>query len=156
MAEVDAALSRHRRSSSQTPVDILSDLSIDSWEKEFPLLSDGCLPEAIRLTMRGTPFRRNLGVTELPLGQDSKTAEVIPPGSYAAYLVHQVHFDPGVYTDPDRFDPERFEDHRAEHKKVPHGYLGWGSGMHPCCERKLSRLFPVHDFKPTTSHGFLY
>lgn len=87
--------------------------------------------------MRGTPFRKNLGDTELSLGGDRKTAEVIPSGSYAAYLIHQVHFDPDVYADPEKFDPERYEDHRAEHKKVPHGYLGWGSGRHPCCKRKI-------------------
>lgn len=156
MAQVDAALLRHRRSSSQTPADILSTLPIDSWEKDFPFLRDGCLPEAIRLTMRGTPFRRNLGDNELSLGGNSKAVEVIPPGSYAAYLVHQVHFDPEIYPDPDQFDPERFEDYRAEHKKVPHGYLGWGSGRHPCCKRKLSRIFHVHHFNPRTFHEFLY
>jgi cytochrome P450 len=120
---VDEVIARHRTSSAQKPADVLDTLSLDAWQTEFPLLSDQCFVEAIRLTMRGTPFRKNMGA-DLPLGDDGKAAEVIPTGAYGAYLVHHVHFGPEIYPDPEKFDPGRFQDDRAEHKKAPHAYLG--------------------------------
>lgn len=36
------------------------------------------------------------------------------------------------------FDPTRFLPDRAEDKKVPHAFLGWGSGRHPCLGMKVS------------------
>lgn len=80
-------------------------------------------PEPLRLTMRGTPFRKNMGDADLPLGDDSKVTAVIPRSAYGAYLVHHVHFDPKIYPDPEKFDPGCFQDDRAEHKKAPHAYL---------------------------------
>ena len=43
--------------------------------------------------------------------------------------------NPNIYTDPTKWDPGRFLPGRAEDKKVSaHGFVGWGSGRHPCRE----------------------
>ena len=50
------------------------------------------------------------------------------------YLLDDVHFNENVYTDTGKWDPGRYLPDRAEDQKVQHAYLGWGVGMHPCCE----------------------
>ena len=62
-----------------------------------------------------------------------ETGEVVPDGSYATYLIDEVHMDP----DPLRFDPARYLG-KADVKQETQGYVGWGSGLHPC--REYSRL----------------
>lgn len=37
-----------------------------------------------------------------------------------------------IYPNPKVWDPSRYLPGRAEDKKVEHGYLGWGTGLHPC------------------------
>lgn len=39
-----------------------------------------------------------------------------------------------VYQDPNSWDPERYLPGREEDKKQPHAYIGWGTGLHPCCK----------------------
>ncbi len=43
-----------------------------------------------------------------------------------------IHFDESVYANPTVRDPSRYLPGREEHAKATHGYLGWGSGLHPC------------------------
>ena len=70
---------------------------------------------------------------------------------HKVYLWDDVSMNPEIYEDPYKWDPGRYEPQRAEDKKVPHGYIGWGSGRHPCCkfphlnevESELIRPFPV-------------
>ncbi len=48
------------------------------------------------------------------------------------YHVDDVHFDPTIYTEPNKWDPGRFLPNRAEDRKKPISYIGWGAGRHPC------------------------
>lgn len=134
--EVDAALARHRTSPSQSPADILSQLTIEEWESEFPLI-DLCLRECIRHQLVGTAFRRNTSGQEVRLGA---TGEVVPRNAFAVYLLDDIHMDPAIYTDPGRWDPGRYLPDRAEDKKAPHAYLGWGVGRHPCLGMRFAKL----------------
>lgn len=134
--EVDAAVARHRLEESQTPADVLSKLTVDDWESEFPLI-DLCLRESIRMTLPGTAFRKNTSGRDIPVGN---TGEVIPAGAFAAYWPDEVHMDESLYPDPLRFDPGRYFENRAEDKKVQHGYLGWGAGRHPCLGMRFAKL----------------
>ncbi|KAI1076373.1 cytochrome P450 6A1 [Whalleya microplaca] len=135
-AEVDAAIAKHRASPSQSAADVLGSLSIEAWEADFRLV-DLCLRETIRLCLPGTSFRKNTSGRDLPIGG---TGEVVPRGAYAAYLVDDVFMDPQIYAEPRRFDPGRYFEERAEDKKVPHAYLGWGAGRHPCLGMRFARL----------------
>ena len=56
------------------------------------------------------------------------------------YAIDDIHKDDKLYQDPARWDPSRYLPGREEDKKVPHAYVGWGSGLHPC--RELSRNPP--------------
>jgi cytochrome P450 len=134
--EVDAAVAKHRTSPDQSPAEVLGTLTIDEWESEFPLI-DLCLRDTIRLNSPGTGFRKNTSGQDIPIGS---TGEVIPNGSFAAYLIDATHLNPDIYTDPMKFDPGRYLDGRNEDKKVPHGYLGWGAGRHPCLGMKFAKL----------------
>lgn len=145
--EIDAAVAKHRTSADQTPVDILSTLAIKDWESGFPII-DICLRETIRFQLVGAAFRKNLSGKDLPIG---KTKEIIPKDAFAVgttvlsrllcgtdgeeaqiYHVDDVHFDPTIYTEPNKWDPSRFLPNRAEDRKKPISYIGWGAGRHPC------------------------
>ncbi|KAI0593285.1 cytochrome P450 6A1 [Biscogniauxia sp. FL1348] len=134
--EIDGVVARHRRSAAQSAADVLDTLPIDAWETEFPLI-DLCLRESIRLSMPGAAFRKNISGHDIPIGS---TGEVIPNGAFAAFLVDDVMLNSEWYTDPTRFDPGRYLEDRAEDKKVPHAYVGWGSGRHPCLGMRFARL----------------
>lgn len=129
-AEVDGAVARHRASPGQGPLDVLGEMSVDDWEREFPLVNL-CLHESIRIVTVGAGFRRNISGRDVRIG---RTGEVIPRGAFAAFHVDQIHMDPGIYADPTKFDPGRFLPGREEDKKVPLAYAGWGQGRHPCCK----------------------
>jgi cytochrome P450 len=134
--EVDAAVARHRASPSQTPGDVLASLSVDDWEADFPLV-DLCLRESIRFQLVGTAFRKNVSGRDVPIGA---TGEVVPRGAFAIYGLDDVHFDPDVYSDPNRWDPGRYLPDRAEDRKAPLSYLGWGTGRHPCLGMRFAKL----------------
>ncbi|POS73838.1 cytochrome P450 6A1 [Diaporthe helianthi] len=135
--EVDAALNKHRtRGAGQTPAQVLSTLTLDDWESEFPLI-DLALRESIRFQLVGTAFRKNISGHDVPIG---KSGEVVPSDGFAMYWIDDVHFNPEVYTNPTEWDPSRFLPERAEDKKVPFGYLGWGVGRHPCLGMRFAKL----------------
>ena len=49
-----------------------------------------------------------------------------------------IHLDEKIYENPKKWDPSRYLPGREEHTKATHGYLGWGSGLHPCRKFDLS------------------
>jgi hypothetical protein len=55
-------------------------------------------------------------------------------GVEQVYSVADVHMDETAYRDPLKWDPARYLPDRAEDKKQQHGYIGWGTGLHPCCK----------------------
>ncbi|KAH8896930.1 cytochrome P450 6A1 [Thozetella sp. PMI_491] len=133
--EIDAAVAKHRTSPNQSPHDVLDTLSLDDWEKEFPIINLS-LRECIRFGLTGADFRKNVG-PDLQIG---KSGEVIPKDAYAVFLIDNVHMNPEVYRDPETFDPGRYLDDRAEDRKSPHAYIGWGSGRHHCLGTRFAKL----------------
>lgn len=129
-AEVDAAISKHRATTKQTPLEILKTLTVDDWESEFNLI-DLCLRESIRLQTVGAAFRKNISKRDVVIGD---TGEVIPPGAFAATHSDDLNMNPDIYTNPSKFDPGRFLPDRAEDQKEPLAFAGWGMGRHPCCK----------------------
>ncbi|KAF9888286.1 hypothetical protein FE257_008856 [Aspergillus nanangensis] len=113
--EVDQVVSKYRKNG-ESAEEVLQSLEFDTWYHEFPLIGLSLL-ETIRL--RG---------------------EVIPPGAYAIYHAQEVHMDPEIYPDPQRWDPGRFLSDRAEHQKAPNGYMGFGTGRMTCPGQRFARL----------------
>lgn len=129
-SEVDGAVAKHRTSPQQSPLDVLAEMGIDEWERDFPLINL-CLHESIRIVTVGAAFRRNISGKDMNIG---RTGEMLPKGAFAAFHIDQIHMDPNIYKDPTKFDPSRFLPGREEDKQVPLAYAGWGQGRHPCCE----------------------
>jgi hypothetical protein len=127
--EVDRVVNAHRRSPDQSPVEVLSALSLKEWEGSFPMI-DMCQREMIRHQMTGTAFRKNISNVDVPIG---KTGQVIPPGSFAVYHLDDLHWNPEYYAEPDKWDPGRFLPEH-EGKGAPLPFVGWGTGRHPCGE----------------------
>ncbi|KAK4209371.1 cytochrome P450 [Rhypophila decipiens] len=141
--EVDAVIARQReKNSDKTPVpviDILRQLPMDAWEKEFPSI-DLALRESIRLNMAGVSFRENISSQNVVIQPGHGSGEVIPPNVYAVYDMDDVHFDEAIYSNPNKWDPSRYLPGREEHKKTTYGYLGWGVGLHPCPGQRFAQL----------------
>lgn len=127
-AQVDQVLEKHRDSADECRLDILKRLTLQTWETDLSLI-DMTLKETLRFTMSGATVRKNIS------GKDVKvmgTDRVIPPGSVVVYSSADVHFAPDIYVDPHTWNPRRHEGHIAEGVDVPHSFLGWGGGHHPC------------------------
>ncbi|TGJ87186.1 hypothetical protein E0Z10_g1624 [Xylaria hypoxylon] len=135
-AEVDCTISKHRTSPKQVRDEVLDAMSLQIWESSFSTLY-ACLQETLRITSTGTFFRKNVSGGDISIGS---TGEVIPNGSYAAYLPDHVHMDSSIYSDPLKFDPSRFLGSTSFGEKEPHSFLGWGLGRHLCAGMRLVRL----------------
>lgn len=134
--EVDNVILRHKTSPNQSSAEVLGQLSFEQWEAEFPLINLA-LRESIRIGLTGIDYRKNIGAHDVPIG---KSGEVIPAGAFAVFQIDNVHMNSEIYRDPSKFDPSRYLPSRAEDKKVPHSYLGWGSGRHPCLGKRWATL----------------
>ncbi|CAK4034075.1 cytochrome P450 6A1 [Lecanosticta acicola] len=115
--------------------DRLMQVPIEAWEGEFPMI-DLCLKDTIRLQMAGASFRKNTSGHAIPL----KNGEVIPPGAYVAYHVNELHRNPEIYADVDKWDPARYLPERAEDKKQQYAWMGWGLARHPCLGMRFAKL----------------
>ncbi|KAH7123234.1 cytochrome P450 [Dactylonectria estremocensis] len=135
-SEVDAVIRNHRQSKTEDIADILQRLTLKEWETEFPLL-ELTIHETLRFTMSGTIVRRNIGNKDVPLGD---TGSFIPKNSLAVYSSADAHMNPDVYKDPLKWDPSRHDKDRAEGSQIPHSFLGWGSGNHPCPAMRFAKL----------------
>lgn len=79
--QVDEALLKHRKSETETPVDIFHRLTLEQWEAEFSLIDLG-LRDSIRLGFAGSFFRKNISRQDIKIGN---TGDVIPKGYYAVW-----------------------------------------------------------------------
>ena len=85
--EVDAVIAKHRSAPNQSATEVLSILSFDDWEAEFPVI-DWSLREVIRLQGVGTAFRKNTSDKDVSLGggrnakgvRDDRASDGVTPG----------------------------------------------------------------------------
>ncbi|KAI4945100.1 hypothetical protein J4E91_008077 [Alternaria rosae] len=115
----------------------LYNVPIEAREAEFPVI-DMCLGDSLRLNLLGTAFRRNISGKSIHTGNGD---EVIPSGAFVTYAPGDIHYDPEIYPDPQKWDPARYLPERAEDKKkAARGFVGWGSGRHPCLGMRFAKL----------------
>ncbi|ETS80478.1 hypothetical protein PFICI_08007 [Pestalotiopsis fici W106-1] len=126
--EVNDTIDRHRLSDSEPLLDVFQRFSLKEWETQFPILQL-TIKESIRFTMAGAVVRKNISGKDMSIGG---THQVVPNNSLAIHATADAHMSEGIYTEPLKWDPDRFSGARAEGVNVPHSYLGWGSGNHPC------------------------
>ncbi|EMC93962.1 hypothetical protein BAUCODRAFT_216247 [Baudoinia panamericana UAMH 10762] len=135
--EVISVADRYCSDSSLPLKERLMQVPIEAWENDFELI-DLCLKDTIRVQTPGTAFRKNISGHDIPLNKQG--TEVIPKDAYLAYAVGDVHYDPALYPDPEKWDPSRYLPERAEDKKIPYGWMGWGLGRHPCAGQRFAKL----------------
>jgi cytochrome P450 len=103
---------------------------------------DRCFREAIRL-QPPVPYILRRTVSACRVGEHS-----LPERTPTTLIVHAVHRDPALWTEPDRFDPDRFAPDRAEDRQHPHALIPFGGGAHRCIGAELARqqtkLFCYH------------
>ncbi|KAH7032668.1 cytochrome P450 [Microdochium trichocladiopsis] len=146
--EIENVLERRRKvaeNASEPLVDTLQRLSVRDWETCFPILR-AAITESIRFTMAGSVVRKNIGAKDLEIGVGGL---VVPAGSLAIHATADTHMNQAIYPEPLKWDSSRFLGDKHQGDDVPHGYLGWESGNHPCPARRLnvivaSVLFVAH------------
>lgn len=135
--EVDTVANRYCPDTSVPLGDKLMQVPMEAWENEFPTI-DLVLKESIRLQLGGNAFRKNISGKPIPLNKEG--TEVIPVDAFATYAVTELHHNPDIYADHDRFDPARYLPDRAEDKKRPYAWIGWGVSRHPCLGMRFAKL----------------
>ncbi|KIK68607.1 hypothetical protein GYMLUDRAFT_153403 [Collybiopsis luxurians FD-317 M1] len=126
--EVEGLLAAHSNSSSDSLSTQLSEISLETWEAETPVL-DSIIRETLRVAQPHTAMRRNLG-PEMHID-----GHLIPSGAYVVYPFSDVHLNPDIYDDPWKFDPSR-----QPETKTAYGYVGWGGGKTTCLGQRLARI----------------
>ncbi|KAK8022707.1 cytochrome p450 6a1 [Apiospora rasikravindrae] len=136
ISEINSVVYKHRASDNEPLLDVFHRLSVRDWETQFPVLQ-AAITESIRFTMAGAVVRKNISGQDLKIGD---TGRVIPNGSLAVHATADTHMNEEIYHNPLKWDPSRFTKDVPEGSDVPHGYLGWGSGNHPCPARRFAEL----------------
>ncbi|XP_060651793.1 probable cytochrome P450 6a14 [Drosophila nasuta] len=67
------------------------------------------------------------------------TDKIIEKGTTLLIPVHNIHHDPEIYPDPDRFDPSRFEP-EAIKARHPYAYLPFGDGPRNCIGDRFGKM----------------
>lgn len=108
----------------------------------YPTYADladlGYLDQVLRETLRLWPTAPAFGLyprepTTIG-GSDDEAGYALDPGDTALVIVPQLHRDPAVWADPERFDPDRFSFERA--KTIPsNAWKPFGNGQRSCIGR---------------------
>ncbi|KAK5996005.1 Cytochrome P450 monooxygenase claM-like protein [Cladobotryum mycophilum] len=134
--EVDGVVAKYRATVDEDPKNILSRLTLEQWESEFPILYAGLL-DSIRLNLPGASMRQNTSGKDIPVGN---TGVVIPKDAFAVYPLEDAHMNENLYQNPSKWNPGRYLNDRDEGKQEPMGYIGWGAGLHPCLGMRMAKL----------------
>jgi cytochrome P450 len=133
--EVKTVIDKYDSDTSKSFSERLASAPLEAWENELPTI-DLCLRDSIRLNAAGCMFRKN--ETTKPVAVADGT--MIPPGAFAAYPMSDIHLNPNIYADPEKWDPSRYLPDRAEDQKTEKAYIGWGAGRHPCLGMRFAKL----------------
>ncbi len=134
LAEITSVAKQHSTDPTAPLLTQLSTIPLDAWERDFEVL-DLCLKDSIRLQLLGAAFRRNISGRDVAVGN-----EVIPNGAFVTYHLGDIHANPAIYRDPEKWDPSRYLPDRAEDKKKQYAYAGWGAARHPCLGMRFAKL----------------
>ena len=99
-------------------------------------LIDGCFREALRLNPPVPSLVRRT-VRSCELG-----GHALPPRAPVTVVVREVHTDPELWPQPERFDPDRFDAGRQPEAggcpRHRHAWLSFGAGSHRCIGAELA------------------
>jgi cytochrome P450 len=85
--EMKAAVAKYTTDRTAPFIEQLSSLPLEAWEREFPVI-DMVLTETIRLQLQGVLFRKNVGGSDIKVGD-----EIIPNGAFVVSLDERAILD---------------------------------------------------------------
>ncbi|MEL7310054.1 MAG: cytochrome P450 [Pseudomonadota bacterium] len=62
------------------------------------------------------------------------------------------HYDPQIWSHPDRFDPDRFSSERAEHRQHPFAFAPYGGGAHKCIGMHFAQILAKVFLRDLVNH----
>lgn len=144
--ELESVAARYSPDHALPLIEQLAVVPLEAWESAFPV-ADACLRDSIRLQTNGVALRQNTTTGPIALNDH----EVVPSGFFVTYPLAEVHGDPLLYPDPDKWDPARYVNENGTPVEHPQGenkpdeprnytFLGWGAARHPCLGMRFAKL----------------
>lgn len=115
---------------------VVDDVVGDRFPEYEDLRQLGYIDQILRETLRLYPPVPGYSVTPRETTTIQGDIEV-HPGDQLFILLNQVHRDPAVWTDPERFDPDRFAFENAQHISRS-AWKPFGNGMRSCIGRAFA------------------
>ncbi|KAI9728476.1 MAG: hypothetical protein M1828_003878 [Chrysothrix sp. TS-e1954] len=145
--EIVAVAGRYASDPSAPLASQLEAIPQHEWETGFQVIQM-CIRDSIRVQLHGAFLRLNVSGEDIEIpGTAAKSPtgkpEVIPKGAVVSYHHADVHQDPAIYPNPERWDPSRYMEGREEDKNGNYVYLGWGASKHPCKGMRIAKLEQV-------------
>ncbi|XP_063924960.1 cytochrome P450 4c3-like [Zophobas morio] len=93
-----------------------------------------CIKESLRLYPSVHFITRHLG-------EDVTTHSgyFLPKGTHVAVHIYDIHHNPDIYPDPEKFDPDRFLPENCQ-KRHPFAYIPFSAGQRNCIGQKFATL----------------
>ncbi|KAL9114770.1 MAG: hypothetical protein Q9227_001449 [Pyrenula ochraceoflavens] len=130
LATICWMLSRDTKRRRQLKQEILAKASPDADLQSLPYLR-GVIKEGLRMSL-ANPSRMPRVV---PKGGWAFKGNVLPAGTAVACAPYEMHFNPAVFPDPEKFRPERWDD---PSENMMRDHIPFGLGSRQCIARNLA------------------
>ena len=93
-----------------------------------------CIKESLRLYPSVFFISRNLGEDVI-----TTTGHLLPKDTHVFIYIYELHRNPDIYPDPEKFDPDRFLPENCQNRH-PYAYIPFSAGPRNCIGQKFAIL----------------